>query len=188
VRAHAHIAFVAALWIASLAPQSGGAQPPDAGQATERTIKAAYLYKFAGYVEWPGGTPGEDMPLTIGVLESPAMADELVRITTGRMLNERTVDVRHVAAGDPLQGLHILFVGARDRKRIDELLQPAQAMPILIVTEAAGALAAGSIINFTIDRQRVRFEVSLPAAERNRLKLSSRLLAVAQRVERMPGK
>lgn len=187
MRAHDYIAFVAVLCIASLVPQFGSTQAIHAGQVTELTVKAAYLCKFAGYVEWPRGPDDDVAALTIGVLESPAMAEELVRITAGRTLNERPVNVRPIVAGESMAGLHILFIGARDSRHLDQLLQPAQEMPILIVTEATGALMEGSIINFTIDQQRVRFEVSLPAAQRNGLKLSSRLLAVAQRVERMPG-
>lgn len=165
---------------------AGHAQTGGAAAISERSVKAAFLCKFAGYVEWPDerAVPGE--ALLIGVLESEAMADELVRITRDRTVNDRHVNVRRLAPGDSLQGLHILFVGERSPDRLDELLLPARQHPILIVTEAAGALAEGSIINFTIDRKRVRFEVSLHAAERSRLKLSSRLLAVAQRVQRAP--
>ena len=161
----------------------------DAGAATvtERSVKAAYLYKFAGYVEWPDGKSGESAPVTIGVLDARDMADELARITAGRLVNDRPVVVRQVSSGDSLAGVHVLFVGNKAGDRLGELLLPVRERPILTVTESAGALASGSIINFTVDRERVRFEVSLPAAERSKLKLSSRLLAVAQRVQRTSG-
>lgn len=178
------IAFMLACWLLWPGPSPGAAQPEAAAQATERSIKAAYLCKFAGYVEWPDSPAGAGAPLLIGVLESKAMADELTRITAGRRINERPVQIRQVRADESLVGLHVLFVGAHDRNRLDELLQPAQQLPILTVTESDGALDEGSIINFTIDNERVRFEVSLQAAERSHLKLSSRLLAVAQRVRR----
>jgi hypothetical protein len=70
--------------------------------------------------------------------------------------------------------------------RLDELLRPARLLPILTVTESPAALDAGSIINFMIEQERVRFEISLPAAERSGLRVSSRLLAVARRVTRLP--
>jgi len=172
-----------AVWIASPA---GRAQTLSPAAVSEQSIKAAFLCKFVGYVEWPDERGLAGSALLIGVLESEAMADELVRITQGRTVSERHVTVRRLAPGDSLDGLHILFVGAREHARLDELLLPARQQPILTVTEAKGALADGSIINFTVDKQRVRFEVSLHAAERSRLKLSSRLLAVAQRVQRVP--
>jgi hypothetical protein len=149
-------------------------------------VKAAFLYKFAGYVEWPDGSASDDLPLTIGVLGSADMADELAQITSGRTVNNRPVRIRQLEEGESLAGLHVLFVGSIDGRGLDTLLSAARDLPILTVTDAPGALASGSTINFTFDRDRVRFEVSLPAAERSRLKLSSRLLAVAQRVQRTP--
>jgi hypothetical protein len=180
------VALLVVCGLAWAGPEAGLAQPADSGPITQRSIKAAFLCKFASYVEWPGSRADAGGPLTIGVLESSAMADELVRITAGRTINDRPVRIRRLTPGDPLEGLHMLFVGTRDSVRLVELLQPARAQPILTITETAGALADGSIINFTSDQERVRFEVSLPAAERSGLKLSSRLLAVAQRVKRSP--
>lgn len=180
------LAAVAVLaWLAVAGPLAADAQPDGPALAAERSIKAAYLCKFADYVEWPGASGAAGTPLRIGVLGSAAMADELARITAGRTIAERPVQVRRVGPDEPLDGLDVLFVGEREHARLDALLKPASTLPILTVTESAGALADGSIINFTIDRERVRFEVSLPAAERSRLKLSSRLLAVAQRVQRV---
>jgi hypothetical protein len=165
---------------------AGHTQPAPGAPLSERSIKAAYLYKFAGYVEWPDAADSAARTLTIGVLESTEMADELARITAGREINNRPVLIRRLEIGDSLDGLHVLFVGAHDSERLESLLLPALELPILTVTESAGALSDGSVINFTIDHERVRFEVSLPAAVRSRLKLSSRLLAVAQRVQRTP--
>ena len=165
---------------------AGRTQPVANAPVSERSIKAAYLCKFAGYVQWPDSQTDAAGPLTIGVLNSGAMMEELTRITAGRRISDRQVLIRQIESGDPLDGLHMLFVGERDRERLDDLLLPARQLPILTVTESVGALAGGSVINFTIDRERVRFEVSLPAAERSQLKLSSRLLAVAQRVQRVP--
>lgn len=163
------------------------AEDTGAVAVTERTVKAAYLFKFAGYVEWPDGKSGASAPVTIGVLDARDMADELARITAGRLINDRPVQVRQISSSESLAGIHVLFVGDEAGDRLRELLLPVLERPILTVTESAGALASGSIINFTVDHERVRFEVSLPAAERSRLKLSSRLLAVAQRVQRTSG-
>ena len=72
------------------------------------------------------------------------------------------------------------------REELPRLLEATREQPILTVTESAGAIADGSIINFTVDAERVRFEVSLYAAELSRLRLNARLLAVAQAVYREP--
>jgi hypothetical protein len=164
--------------------------PPAVAQGaavSERSVKAAFLCKFAAYVEWPGDPQPDSGALTIGVLGSAGMAGELARITADRTVNDRPVRIRTLAEGDSLAGLRVIFVGADEGMPLAESLSRIRGLPILVVTDAPGALASGSIINFTAERDRVRFEVSLPAAERSGLKLSSRLLAVAQRVERDGG-
>jgi hypothetical protein len=85
---------------------------------------------------------------------------------------------------DSLDEVEILFIAREERDRSAQFLAAAQNRPILTVTESEGALSDGSIINFTLDQDRVRFEVSLYSAERSRLRLNARLLAVAQQVYR----
>ena len=177
--------FVLAILAAWACPRVGYTQPTLPMPVSELSIKAAYLFKFAGYVEWPSDAQSDALdPFVIGVLASDPFADELARITAGRTINDRTISVRRIKADEPLGDVDILFVGEHDRKRLDQLLVPARQLPILTVTETVGAIPDGSIINFTTEKQRVRFEVSLAAAEQSRLKLSSRLLAVAARVQR----
>jgi hypothetical protein len=176
--------LVTALASALLALTPVSARADEAQHEAERNIKAAFLYKFAGYVEWPDAAASGGGPLTIGVVGADALARELARITAGRTISDRPILVRQVADGESLAGLQILFVGAEPGVSFDDSVARARGQPILVVTDAPGALASGSVINFTFERDRVRFEVSLPAAERSRLKLSSRLLAVAQRVQR----
>ncbi|MGB5132102.1 MAG: YfiR family protein [Steroidobacteraceae bacterium] len=177
--------FALALLAACASLQVGSAQPTVPLPVSELSIKAAYLYKFAGYVEWPPDAQSDTLePFVIGVLASDTFADELAKITAGRTINNRPISVRRIKADEPLGGVEILFVAEHDRNRLDQLLVPARQLPILTVTETVGAISAGSIINFTTEKQRVRFEVSLAAAEHSRLKLSSRLLAVAARVHR----
>lgn len=150
---------------------------------SERSVKAAFLYKFASYVQWPGASR-DDVPLTIGILAPNDFARELTEITANRTVANRPIRVRRVGANDSLDGLDILFIGREEDRRLAEVLAVAGMRPILTVTETAGAIADGSIINFTVDQDRVRFEVSLDAAERSQLKLNARLLAVAQQVHR----
>jgi hypothetical protein len=150
----------------------------------ERNIKAAYLYKFAGYVQWPDIAPGSTEPITIGVLGADAIAEELASVTVGRTVNDRPISVRRLGADRALDDLEILFIGADEGGRLPELLSATGQRPILTVTELEGALTSGSVINFVVSGERVRFEISLPAADSRELRLSSGLLAVAQRVYR----
>lgn len=161
------------------------AQPERGAPPSETQLKAAFLYKFAGYVEWPlMSTPGPGAPLVIGVMDSDPLVRVLAQITAGRSVNDHPIEVRRLEPDDLLDGVQILFIGDGGGRDLAPLLHPAREQPILTVTESKGAIADGSIINFTVERDRVRFEVSLAAAESSRLRLSSRLLAVASRVHR----
>jgi hypothetical protein len=153
---------------------------------TASALKAAFLYKFASYVEWPAQTNDTAAPITIGVAGADPFAAELTEITRGRNVAGRPISVRRFAAGDSFDGVQILFIGGQSRASRSALLESARSLPVLTVTESEGALADGSIINFRQDRDRVRFEISLYAAEQSRLKMNSRLLAVADAVRRGP--
>jgi hypothetical protein len=160
--------------------------PQNAPQVSERSVKAAFLYKFAGYVEWPNSATAGDSPIVIGVLSGADFARELAEITTGRSVNNRPIRVRRLDRDESANGLDILFIGDEMREELPRVLDATRLQPILTVTESAGAIADGSIINFTVDAERVRFEVSLYAAELGQLRLNARLLAVAQAVYRDP--
>lgn len=164
---------------------TGFAQPDRHDPSSETRLKAAFLYKFASYVEWPPqNAPGPGAPLVIGVMDADALMRELSEITVGRSIDDHPIEVRRLDPSEPLAGVQILFIGNRRGSQLDTQLLPTRRQPILTVTESRGAISNGSIINFTVERDRVRFEVSLAAAEASRLKLSSRLLSVASRVHR----
>ena len=152
-------------------------------QAGEVQIKAAFLYKFGGFVEWPPAAfARSDIPFTIGVIGADAVAAELEQITAGRSVQGRTVAVRRVRRGDPLTGLHVLFIGQQETARLAEILGGAKSQAVLVVTDSDNALTQGSMINFVAVDDKVRFDVALPPAERGQLRISSRLLAVARKV------
>lgn len=163
----------------------GAAPTENIGGATASGVKAAFLYKFLGYVEWPPTSAGQsNSPITIGVIGADDVAAELSEIARGRTVNDRSLAVRQLREGDPLTGIQVLFIGRTDGVRLDQLLKMAQQRAILSVTETDGALAQGSVINFMPVDSRIRFEVSLEAAEKSNLKLSSRMLSVAHRVQK----
>jgi len=173
--------FALALALGVLAP----AAPGRAQESTplERKVKAAFLYKFAGYVEWPGSAfRAGDEPLVIGVLGDDPLARDLERLVRGRTSAGRPVLVRWIEDAAAPGNVHLLFIGRREHHRAAEALRAVRQRPVLIVTESHDALDEGSMINFVIDEGRVRFEVNLEAVDRNGLGLSSRLLTVARNV------
>lgn len=163
----------AIMWIA-------GAAPAAAATDDERRVKAVFLYKFVPYVSWPAGL-ADGNPFVIGAT-NPDMAREVAEVTAGRVLDGRAIVVRHVREGDPTAGVRLLFVGADEAARLGAIATQTRGQPVLLVTEVPGGLDRGAVINFLLNEGRVRFEVSLPAAESRRLVISSRLLKVAQNV------
>jgi hypothetical protein len=152
------------------------------GEASESTVKAAFLYKFAGYVEWPPGLfAAADTPFVIAVTGSDEIAAELVKIVAGRSIAGHPVAVKRLREGEALRGAHLLFAG-RETPRLAALLKAAQQQGVLAVTEAERGLELGSAINFVVADDRVGFEVSLDSAEKSGHRISSRMLAVARRV------
>jgi hypothetical protein len=152
---------------------------PVAADANEQQVKAAFLYKFLNYVEWPASAfDSNDAPYVIGVMDNNEIADTLSNIATGRRINNRLVIVKKLHAGDPLNHVHMVFIDDDDKARLPQLLKKLP-MQVLSVTESDGALAQGSMINFRLSENKVRFEIALDAAEQAGLKLSSRLLVVA---------
>lgn len=168
----------AVLWLVPLAKAEGAY----AGEIADQ-IKAAYLYKFAGYVEWPDSAFADaGTPLTIGVIEGGEVAAELNRLRVGRQVKNRPLDVKILKPGEPVTGVHILFVGRSASERFRQLAH-LQSQPVLTVTESSGGLATGSIINLVPVGENIRFEISIPHAERSGLTISARLLGVALKVE-----
>jgi hypothetical protein len=156
------------------------AQAPRA-EAPEASVKAAFLYKFAAYVEWPASAfTSPTAPLVFGVTGNDDVAAELVRVTAGRQISGHPISVRRVT-GD-MTGLHVLFVGRNSGDRLGAILRAAQVPPLLVVTESERGLELGAAINFLMNDDRVAFEVAPDAAEKNGLRISSRMLAVAKRV------
>jgi hypothetical protein len=175
--------FAAAVALAAGCWPGPGAWAQEDPAQLELKVKAAFLYKFIGYIDWPAASFARpDTPVTIGVVGADALAAELAQAVAGRTANDRPVAVRRLKPGEPLDGVHVLFVGRAESARLPQLAQAAHARSILTVSESDGALAQGSVINFVIAERRVRFEIALDSAEKSRLKLSSRLLAVAQQV------
>jgi hypothetical protein len=163
-------------WAASAFAQPG---PPPRDSA----VKAAFLYKFPGFVDWPAGSFARpDAPLVIGVAGNEAVASDLEQIVTGRTLEGRPVAVRRLREGETPAGVHVLLVGAGRDTRVRETVAAVPG-PVLVITEQENGLQFGSVLNFVVEEGRVRFAASQAAAEARGLRLSARLLAVAQSVD-----
>ena len=154
------------------------------GQASVTTeeVKAAFLVRFAGFVDWPAPARA-DQQLVIGVVDSADVEAELRRYADLRPAGNRPTAVRTVETPADLAGVHIFFIGSRDPARLSRWIAAARSLPVLLVTDAPDGLERGSMINF-ITTDRVQFEAAADAATRAGLRLNPRLLAVAARVKK----
>jgi hypothetical protein len=180
-------------WLAGLACllaiAAGGARadtPPN-GHADRfvRQIEAAYLYKFASYVEWPPEAfAGPDSSFTIALAGSDALADELEASLAGRTVNGRKVAVRRLRHGDTAADVQMLVVGDVDARWARELYAAIKDRPVLTIAEPGADAGADSMISFAVVDDRLRFEVALRPIKPSRLKVSALMLSAAYKVEK----
>lgn len=150
----------------------------------EDAVKAAFLLRFAGYVEWPEQATEEDRPFTIVVLGASNIAVRMQALAVGRTVQNRPVQVRRIASIAHVGDAQMLYIGGDRRDDLRDLLARLAGRSVLVVSDEEDALDAGSTINLRVADQHVRFEVSLPAARKARLRISSELLALAVRVKK----
>ena len=155
-----------------------------AESAAESSVKAAFLYKFPAYIERPDRPDASAGPVEIGVVSDEAVRAALEEIAAGRTPDERGIRVRRVENVAAVEGLHVLFIGdAASAAASKQYLDVAHAESVLTVTEHDAA-RHDSVIRFVLVNGRVRFTISLTAAQRANLRISSRLLAVAEDVRK----
>ena len=148
---------------------------------SEYQVKAAYLYNFAKFVEWPPGSfASASANFQVCILGSDPFGDELRNLTRDKAVNSRQFEVRDVV--DPQQGktCQILFIASSAQKHLRQILNVLLGTSVLTVGENEGFAERGGMINFFLQNGRVKFEVNPKAAEQAGLKVSSKLLSVAK--------
>jgi hypothetical protein len=150
------------------------------GQAfNEYQVKAAFLYTFAKFVEWPPEVPvGPSPAMTICVLGEDPFGRFLDEAVKGKVVGDRPLAVSRIAELPAGRDCKILFIAASERRRMSTLL--ASAPPgLLTVGDTAEFAAQGGIIALRLDGERIRLSVNLAAAEKAQLRISSRVLSLA---------
>jgi hypothetical protein len=173
---------IAALLLVLCSPVVATAQD-DAPALLERRVKAALLYRFVNYVDWQEAVEQKpNAPFTIAIAGADTLANELSEVASNRTVLNRPLAVRKVRSSDIPRDAQVVFIGRGEASQLAAVLRSIPSN-VLIVTESDDALQHGSIINFVIVEGQVRFEISLDAARRRNLHLSSRLLSVAHNVQ-----
>lgn len=156
----------------------GGLCQADSPQEYE--AKAAYLLNFSRYVSWPAHEAAT--PLLVCVLGHDPFGEVLERALQGRSSNGRPLLARRLQQLEQSQGCQLLYIGQSEDRRLPDWLPQLQDRPVLTVGESPRFIRDGGIINLLLVRNTVRFEINLDAASRAGLKISSRMLGVAENV------
>ena len=159
-------------------PEALRAQVKSAG---EYEVKAAFLYNFARYVEWPPErlpAPGEAFVVT--VLGEDPFGDTLDAIVRDRTVHDRRLTVRRVARVEDVGDSQVLFISRSEAEDLPRILQRLETAPILTVGETAQFAERGGMIRFRREGERIGFDINLASSERAGLRISSQLLKLAR--------
>jgi len=159
------------------------AAPASAQDIEEYRIKAAFLYNFAKFVDWPSTafTDAKD-PIKICVLGQNPFGDSLQNIIRGKEIGERPLASAQVTDSRQATACQVIFVPASEWKRYKKMAIELTHCTALIVGETEDFLSAGGEINFMVEEGKIRFEINRVAAERAKLRISSKLLSLARSV------
>lgn len=153
----------------------------------EYRVKAAFLFNFAHFVEWPTNAfPTAESPLIIGVVGNDPFGAVLDEIVRGESVNGHPMIVQRYRRGEEIKTCHILFISASERNQMPEILALLKGRSVLTVGDMEGFAQAGGMIRFLTEKNKIRFRINLEAAKAAHLTISSKLLKAAEVVA--PGK
>lgn len=153
-----------------------------AQDVTEPALKAAFIYNFARFTEWPDAFPTTD-PFIMCVLGDVAVGDALARTVKGRDVVGHPVVVSQTAVSGPKPACHILYVSGTMANQRTQLIAGLRDAPVLTISDTAGFKDVGGIVQFFFEHGQLRFSIKLESATRARLRISARLLQLSQRYE-----
>jgi hypothetical protein len=148
---------------------------------SEYQVKAAYLFNFLKFVEWPKDAFTDPLaPIVIGVVGEDPFGNALPQVVIGKTVQGRDLVIRIYHVGEDLRGAHILFISSSERKRIPTILSSLRGSCVLTVADTTGFLEAAGMIQFLTENDRVRFAINVDATNQAKLKVSSKLLSLAK--------
>jgi len=153
----------------------------------EYQVKAAFLYNFAKFVQWPSGSFASSTdPIGICIIGQNPFGWTLENMVRGKMVGDRAFAVRQFSDTQQASQCQILFIGSAEWKRTRALLEAVKNPGVLAVGESDDFTELGGVISFRLDGPRVRIKVNLQAAEHAKLRISSKLLSLAEIAKKQP--
>jgi len=150
----------------------------------EYEVKAAFLYNFGKFVEWPkDSAQGRETNFVIGVLGADPFDGVLDQLSAGGVVQGMPVAVKRSKTLRGLDRCHVLFISRSESGSLPEIVRALNAEPVLTVGDSEGFLGSGGAVSLFLEQRKVRFAINLKATDRARLKVSSKLLRLASSVE-----
>ena len=177
-------ALAAAALFLLLAPFAWAFASPDGGDdsmaGSEYQTKAAFLFNFAKFVDWPAHKFSQpDSPLIIGIIGTDPFGGLLDEAVQDQTINDRNVVIRHIESMEELRKCHIIFISRSESERLGPILSDVRGDNVLTVGEADNFISRGGMINFVMVGSSVRFQINDAAARHAGLKISSKLSNIA---------
>jgi hypothetical protein len=156
-----------------------------ASQPTEAQVKAAFIYNFAKFTEWPSYLLRDpDKPFVIGVLGDDEFYEALKEVVKEKSVQERPVSVRRITKAEDGRSCHVLYIGDSQEENITYIFDTLKDFHVLTVGDINGFAKKGGMINFVREGKFIRFEINVNAVERSGLKVSAQLLKLAKIVNK----
>jgi hypothetical protein len=173
------------LLVALIAVISARAATPNPAESehtvSEYEVKAAYVYNFAKFVEWPAAHfSSPKAPITIGVIGDEEFAALLEKAVKNKLVQEHAFQVRHLKWPADLGACNLVYVPFNEQKRFRQITEGLQDRPVLTITEVEEKSQARGILNLFIEGGKVQFEVNIAGADKAKLRISSKLLRLAR--------
>jgi hypothetical protein len=154
-----------------------------AQEVSDYQVKAAYLYNFAKFVEWPNETLiGNTVPIRLCILNDRAFELQLSEFVKDKTIKSRPIVVVLVKTGEEARACHVLFIGSSQNGQAPHIIDFLQGASTLTVGETRGFLEEGGILNFVLQENQMHFQVNHKAATQAGLRMSSKLLSLAKLV------
>jgi len=168
---------------------AGGKTAGSGEKSSEYAVKAAFLFHFAQFVEWPEHSfRGANDPFVYCTIGFDPFQGGLDSALSGKTVGGRGFEVRHLKQAQEAAGCQLLFIGEEQKRQVAAAVTQFRGAPVLTVGESEGFVQEGGMIGFSLEDNKVRFDVNLEAAEKSGLKISAKLLALAKTVHGGPKK
>jgi hypothetical protein len=178
-RTSARVALIGLIgWIGSIALSAPVRAEVKRDVLPEASVKAAFLYNFVKFADWPALPPGA--PILMCVVGDDQVADALVETVRGEAINSHALQVARPPDSGSWRGCQLLFIADADMRRGGAALGGLKTAPVLTVSDGQGFSEATGIIELYVQGGRMHFAINVDTAEHAGVRLSSRLLGLAK--------